>query len=52
MRTTAVAFVLLAYLALAALQDGPLQVGLLIFAPFALIAIGLVLHVADHSRKH
>jgi hypothetical protein len=46
-----IGLVLLGYLALAAVQDGPLQVWLLAFAPFALMAIALVLHISDYSKS-
>ena len=42
--------VLLAYLTLAAVQDEPIQVWLFILAPFALIAVALVLHITDLSK--
>ena len=51
MRTgVAVGLVLLGYAALATAQDGPLQVWLLILAPFALLAAALVLYIADRRK--
>jgi hypothetical protein len=41
--------VLAAYLASAALQDGPIQVWLLVLFPFALAAIATALRVIDPS---
>lgn len=47
-----IGLVLVGYLALAATQEGPLQVWLLALAPFALIATALVLHISDYSKYH
>jgi hypothetical protein len=50
-KTTAlIGLVLLAYLTLAAVQDEPIQVWLFVLAPFALIAVALVLHITDLSK--
>ena len=43
----AVASIVAAYLAFAALQDGPIQVWLMALAPLLLLGVGFVLHVAD-----
>ena len=43
--------VILGYLALAGLQDGPIQVWLVVFAPLAMIAIAFALDVTGDSRK-
>jgi cobalamin synthase len=45
-----IALVLLGMLALAALQDEPLQVWLLILAPFALVVLALVVHIVEYSK--
>jgi hypothetical protein len=50
--TAAIRLVLVGYLTLAAVQDGPMQVWLLVLAPFALIAIALVLHIAEYSKHN
>jgi len=43
--------VVLGYLALAAMQDGPIQVWLVVFAPLAMVAIAFALEVTGDSRK-
>ena len=53
MRTVAaVGFVLGAYAAFAAALDGPLQVWLLILAPFVLVVLALVIHIAEYSKSN
>ena len=42
--------VLAAYLGSAALQEGPMQVWLLVLAPFALAGIATALHIIDPSE--
>lgn len=49
-RIAATAVVLAAYLGSAALQEGPIQVWLLVLAPFALAAIATALHIIDPSE--
>lgn len=48
-RVAATLLVLAAYLGSAALQDGPIQVWLLVLAPFALAAIATALRIIDPS---
>jgi hypothetical protein len=43
----AVASIVAAYLAFAALQDGPIQVWLMALAPLLLLGVGFVLYVGD-----
>jgi hypothetical protein len=43
----AVASIFGGYLAIAALQEGPIQCWLVALAPLVLLAIGFVLHVGD-----
>jgi hypothetical protein len=43
--------VILGYLALAGLQNGPIQVWLVVLAPLAMIAIAFALDVTGDSRK-
>lgn len=43
--------VILGYLALAVMQDGPIQVWLVVFAPLAMIAVAFTLDVTGDSRK-
>ena len=50
--TSLVALVLLGFGVLAAVQEGPLQVWLLILAPFALIAVALLLRSGDGAKSH
>ena len=47
----AVASIVGAYLAFAALQDGPIQVWLMALAPLLLLGVGFVLHVADRPES-
>lgn len=47
----AVAALVGAYLACAALQDGPIQVWLVALAPVLLLGVGFVLHVGDRHRS-
>lgn len=49
-RTAVTLLVLAAYLGCAALQDGPIQVWLLVLAPFALAAIATALRIIDPSE--
>lgn len=49
-RTVATLAVLAVYLGSAALQDGPIQVWLLVLAPFALAAIATALHIIEPSE--
>jgi len=42
--------VVVAYLGSAALQDGPIQVWLLVLAPFALAAVATALRIIDPSE--
>ncbi len=49
-RVTVTLLVLAAYLGSAALQDGPIQVWLLVLAPFALAAIATALRIIDPSE--
>ena len=49
--TRLVALVLLGFGVLAAMQEEPLQVWLLILAPFALIAVALLLQFVDQPRS-
>ena len=49
--TRAIVLLLLGFGALAVVLDGPLQVWLLILAPFTLIALALVLHFADRPKS-
>jgi hypothetical protein len=49
-RVAATLAVLAAYLGSAALQDGPIQVWLLVLAPFALAAIATALHIIEPSE--
>lgn len=44
--------VLIGMLALAAVQDGPLQVWLLVLAPFALVVVALVIHIVEYSKSN
>lgn len=46
-----IALVLMGTLALAAVQDEPLQVWLLILAPFALVVVALVIHIVEGSKS-
>ena len=46
----AATLVVAAYLGSAALQDGPIQVWLLVLAPFALAAIATALRIIDPSE--
>lgn len=48
--TRLVALVLLGFGVLAALQEEPLQVWLLILAPFALIAVAVLFRVVDRAK--
>jgi len=48
--TTAVGLVLLGLAIVAAMQEGPLQVWLIILAPVALLAIAFLLHMADGPK--
>ena len=47
-----VALVIAGYLAIAAMQDGALQVWLLILSPLALAGIALVLDIAERPKKN
>ena len=47
----ALASIVGAYLALAALQDGPIQVWLVALAPVLLLGVGFVLHVGDRHES-
>ena len=49
-RIAATLLVVAVYLASAAAQEGPIQVWLLVLAPFALAAIATVLRVIDPSE--
>ena len=44
--------VMIGMLALAAVQDGPLQVWLLVLAPFALVVVALVIHIVEYSKSN
>jgi hypothetical protein len=44
-----IGLLLAGYVILATVQDGPIQVWLIVLAPLALIAIAFVMQVADHS---
>lgn len=48
--TTAVALVLLGLAIVAAMQEGPLQVWLVILAPVALLAVAFLLQIADGPK--
>jgi hypothetical protein len=50
-RLAATLVVLAAYLGSAALQDGPIQVWLLVLAPFALATIATALRIIDPSER-
>ena len=45
-----IGMVLLGYALLAAAQEGPMQVWLLVLAPLALVAVALLLDISDPSR--
>jgi hypothetical protein len=47
---TAITSILAAYVALAALQDGPIQFWLVALAPLLVLGVGLALHVADQHK--
>ena len=49
-RIAATLLVLAAYVGSAAMQEGPIQVWLLVLFPFALAAIATALHVIDPSE--
>jgi hypothetical protein len=49
--TGAIVLLLLGFGAVAVVLEGPLQVWLLVLAPFALIAIASLLHFADRSKS-
>ena len=49
-RIAATAVVLAAYFGSAALQEGPIQVWLLVLAPFALAAIATAMHIIEPSE--
>lgn len=49
-RVAVTILVLAAYLGSAALQEGPIQVWLLVLAPFALAAVATALRVIDPSE--
>jgi hypothetical protein len=48
----AIVLIIAGYFGVAAAQDGPIQVWLLILAPFVLIAVALVLHITDLSKNN
>jgi hypothetical protein len=50
-RVAVTLLVIAGYLGSAALQDGPIQVWLLVLAPFALAAIATALRIIDPSER-